>query len=251
MTRSRSQRWISLWGLGLLLLTSACTNELLVDVEQRSVQQPDGGAEEDAALEEDAGDPVGEPDAASPKDGGNPALDAGKADAALDAGPPDSAVSEAGRPDAASPPDASEGGPPEAGPGDGGCTGPACPDAAFPTTVPCPGGCGVNATFLENRCPNGAPETCWTSPNGGACERQCPPVTGCTAAGGCASDEYCYFPHNDCGASSPGHCAKRPKSCPPLDIKVCGCNGTEYLNGCVATQQGGTDVAGPDHAMCK
>ena len=249
MSRSRIQRWFPLWGLSLLLLPSACTNELLVDVEQRSIQGPDADVEE-AGLQEDAGGSVDRPDAASTHDAGSVAQDAGKAAAALDAGQTDAAAGDAGRPDAAQP-DAGDAGAPEAGSGDAGvCPGPTCPDAGYPDTVPCPGGCGVMATFLETRCPNGAFETCWTQADG-TCVRQCPPVAGCTSAGGCAGDEYCYFPHDDCGASSPGHCAKRPRSCPPLDSKVCGCNGVEYANGCVATQKGGTDVAAPAFAMCQ
>lgn len=231
--------------LGITLLSvfaGACVNELLIDPADRVVVVVDAGVDlQDAAPsppndaqqpEPEAGpetgpgaDPEPERDAgviqeAGPLEGG--AGDAG-IDAAQDAGPPLDA-------------------------GDAGCTGKSC-DAGTP-----PGPCALCDVVVQIRpvavCDNGAPETCWTNPNG-ECSVQCPPTASCSAGdpNACAADEYCYFPRKDCGASSAGFCAKIPKECPSLEAPVCGCDGARYDNGCFANKAR-TAIADPDYATC-
>jgi hypothetical protein len=56
----------------------------------------------------------------------------------------------------------------------------------------------------------------------------------------CESDELCsYSPPNQCGAEGqPGTCVKRPEVCASIFIPVCGCDGRNYSNQCVANAEG-------------
>lgn len=73
-----------------------------------------------------------------------------------------------------------------------------------------------------------------------ACPRSC---GGLTPGGtpGCLPDEYCdYAVEEMCGAfDAPGDCQPRPTEClEPGGVPVCGCDGTEYLNECLANMAG-------------
>jgi hypothetical protein len=252
MTRKLARGWRLATALSLAL--PGCINELVVDVQQRpgdeaGVVAPDGG---------DA--PIDEEDATTP---GTPVTDAGHGPVPVfDAGP----VIDVGRPDARVVVDAAQdsgsvapeaavdsGGPiivevwpTDAGdPSDASCKAASC-DAGAPAG-PC-ASCGGAPSFVRQQCGNSAKDTCWTNPDG-TCTIQCPPVTPCSSGGaGCGSDEYCYFPENDCGKSGGGYCAKRPTCSSPIQLTVCGCNGMEYKNGCMANQAG-TAIA--SYTMCK
>jgi len=59
------------------------------------------------------------------------------------------------------------------------------------------------------------------------------------------SGEYCAKPDFSCGAT--GTCTLRPEVCPDVEQEVCGCNGSQYMNSCVA-HRNGTNVA--DWSFC-
>jgi hypothetical protein len=55
----------------------------------------------------------------------------------------------------------------------------------------------------------------------------------------CASDEYCDYPHKNCGADdSTGTCKKRPTACDNNLILTCGCDGQNHGNPCEANAAG-------------
>ena len=59
----------------------------------------------------------------------------------------------------------------------------------------------------------------------------------------CAGDQYCDFPDDACGAADgPGVCRDRPEACIQIFDPVCGCDGSDYGNACVAASAG-VDVA--------
>lgn len=72
----------------------------------------------------------------------------------------------------------------------------------------------------------------------------------CSAQGGvgCADDEICDYPDNQCGTGQiNGICAKRPKFCPPelgndTEAPACGCDAKLHKSGC-ATHEDGTDLS--------
>ncbi len=70
----------------------------------------------------------------------------------------------------------------------------------------------------------------------------CPDVScapTCSPSEPCAEAEYCEMPGGACGT---GTCKPRPTGCPRDCPRVCGCDGIEYCNACLA-HAGGTDVA--------
>jgi hypothetical protein len=82
----------------------------------------------------------------------------------------------------------------------------------------------------------------------GQAHRSCPRVCGGLTPTGsptCLADEFCDWASSEmCGATdAPGDCAPRPSDCPePGGVPVCGCDGMEYLNECLANLAG-TDAA--------
>ena len=59
----------------------------------------------------------------------------------------------------------------------------------------------------------------------------------------CAGGQYCDFPNNQCGAADgPGICRDRPEACIEIFDPVCGCDGADYGNSCMAASAG-IDVA--------
>lgn len=74
------------------------------------------------------------------------------------------------------------------------------------------------------------------------CCTECYPTTKVCGPGigGCASDEYCDFPDDTCGAQ--GVCAKKPLGCDSFYQPTCGCDGQVHGNGCEAASAG-ADVA--------
>jgi hypothetical protein len=236
---------VGLRRLGPALLLSlalpGCINQLVVDVQMH--ESDSGVVVLDAGTAPD--DEDSSPTEPTPDTGIGPGPQRIDAGVQADAGGPDSALMDAQAKDSSS-----GGGGPDAAPdtgiivevspaqedagdaGDASCKAATC-DAGMPPG-PC-GSCGV-VSFVKQECGNNTHDTCWTNPDG-SCSMQCPPVTPCTAAGGCGVDEYCFFPENDCGKSGGGYCAKR-LTCVPLQFEVCGCDGKDYKNGCSANQAG-------------
>lgn len=62
----------------------------------------------------------------------------------------------------------------------------------------------------------------------------------CWGSGACADDEYCaYVEGEHCGAAdATSICKPRPDICPAVDEPVCGCDGNDYSNACLAAQSG-------------
>lgn len=72
------------------------------------------------------------------------------------------------------------------------------------------------------------------------------PVCGGLAGILCDDDEWCDYPASaPCGEVDQfGVCRPRPEVCIELYQPVCGCDGQDYGNGCMAAAEG-TDVAYP------
>ena len=66
------------------------------------------------------------------------------------------------------------------------------------------------------------------------CLVPCGPTTGTV----CASDSYCGYQDNSCGASAPGFCRPRPAGCGDHFAPTCGCDGRTYTNDCEALASG-------------
>jgi hypothetical protein len=76
----------------------------------------------------------------------------------------------------------------------------------------------------------GGPTSATTGGGGSAC------------AGGCAEDQWCDSPVNECGEDpNPGECKPKPQGCDDIFLPVCGCDGKVYPNECEA-QAAGVDV---------
>ena len=58
----------------------------------------------------------------------------------------------------------------------------------------------------------------------------------------CLEGEVCRRPIGSCGTTDEGRCVPEPLDCSAVIDPVCGCDGQDYDNGCIA-RQNGTDVA--------
>ncbi|HLM75695.1 MAG TPA: hypothetical protein VK459_23435 [Polyangiaceae bacterium] len=63
----------------------------------------------------------------------------------------------------------------------------------------------------------------------------------CSSPSGCAPDEVCDFPDDQCGSGSAGACLKRPALCSD-GIPACGCDGETY-DSAVCAALAGSDIA--------
>lgn len=107
---------------------------------------------------------------------------------------------------------------------------PVCPDLDCPAPLP---GCETCAAG-DLCCPGcpGAPSMCVSGP---ACpDLLCPPPPECDPAHPCPDGLYCA--HDGCGG--PGTCQPRPSACTEDCPGVCGCDGHDYCNACLAEQSG-------------
>jgi hypothetical protein len=62
------------------------------------------------------------------------------------------------------------------------------------------------------------------------------PVGACRSATDCEMGEFCQKPDGEC--SGIGECARRPEMCAQMHQPVCGCDGMDYSNPCVAAAAG-------------
>lgn len=100
--------------------------------------------------------------------------------------------------------------------------------------------CGCDGQTYSNECMANASGMDIVSR--GACEGQ---ICGGFAEVACPSGTYCDYPDNvvACGgADDTGTCTPIPENCNDVLDPVCGCDGTNYSNECVAAANG-TDVA--------
>jgi hypothetical protein len=215
-------------GALLSTLLSGCIDSLVVDMQYFTASDAEIEIGDGAAAQPE---PEPEPTDAALADAGSaapPVMDAGEPaphsdaghDAGLDAGSQPPARDAGERPDAS-------------------CADGRCDAGATPQSGPC-ATCGgimvlVQPAGSDPVCDNRAPTVCWTNP-GADCTMQCPDTGSCTKddPGVCGPDRYCYFPRNDCGASSAGFCASLPKECSTVNAPVCGCDGVIHQNTCVA-----------------
>ncbi len=108
--------------------------------------------------------------------------------------------------------------------------------------------CGCDGKTYGNAC------EAWNASMSVAAHGAC--ATGTTTCGGklgsaCARGEYCNYPlAANCGRSDgSGKCAPLPKGvCPTLVATVCGCDGKDYGNACLAARAG---VAVSSQGSCK
>jgi len=112
------------------------------------------------------------------------------------------------------------------------CTNVACPEECVPgQTRRAEDGCNV-CTCAE--------DGTW----GGCTKKACAPnesiACGGFAGDTCTDDEYCaYVEGQYCGqADASATCQKRPEACDLLLAPVCGCDGKDYSNACVANAAG-------------
>lgn len=105
--------------------------------------------------------------------------------------------------------------------------------------VPC---CDSSGNEVSPICPSGMPEcppgASWPPPGTGMCSGS----STCSPQKPCASDEYCDYSDDLCGAGDDGTCKKRPQGCGLLYAPVCGCDGNVAGNECSA-QSAGQDVS--------
>lgn len=140
---------------------------------------------------------------------------------------------------------------------DGTCNVVMC-DSAEPTKCP-PEKCGPAPEKPATICPDGtvAGPVCEVGADG-ACAwnvHDCPTTPdpqacGSRGLGECPMGQFCFFePGADCGrADAPGVCADYPTLCTMVLNPVCGCDGNDYANICLAASQG----VGIDHeGECK
>jgi hypothetical protein len=93
--------------------------------------------------------------------------------------------------------------------------------------------CGCDGQTYTNACnANGA---------GASVDYQgvCAPNGSCTSNTDCAADEYCGFDSAaQCGTNGPGVCSPRAEVCTQQYDPVCGCDGRNYGNACMASNHG-------------
>lgn len=139
---------------------------------------------------------------------------------------------------------------------DGTCNAVTC-DAAQPTKCP-PEACGPVPDLAAKVCPDGTVSPVCEATEDGSCRWQvhdCPTSPEPQSCGSrgleeCPMGQFCFFePGADCGrADAPGVCADYPTLCTMLENPVCGCDGHDYANVCLAASQG----VGIDHeGACK
>ena len=99
--------------------------------------------------------------------------------------------------------------------------------------------CGCDGTIYGNECEAHAAGTSVASMD--FCEGP-PPIGECGGMGAlsCSEDQFCSYPDDDaCGASgSFGLCEPVPLFCPTIFLPVCGCDGNQYSNKCMANSVG-------------
>ena len=88
-----------------------------------------------------------------------------------------------------------------------------------------------------------------------ASELDAPPPVACASNADCPEAWYCDWSAAEmCGeGGSPGRCEPRPTSCPDTVATVCGCDGEDHRNPCVARRAGtavASDGACPRGASC-
>lgn len=94
--------------------------------------------------------------------------------------------------------------------------------------------CGTDGKTYGNACAAGCADIEVAHPG------ECEPTAECTSDADCAGAQYCA--HTGCG-ELPGTCEARPDACPYYLAPVCGCDGNEYSNPCLAASAG-VNVAG-------
>jgi len=104
-----------------------------------------------------------------------------------------------------------------------------CPDLFDPV-------CGCDSVTYGNRCELLAAGA--QLDHHGACLSVCDPTLP-----SCALDETCIPLPGHCDTIDSHACVPLPLDCPPGDWPVCGCDGTDYANPCLAVQAG----SGIDH----
>jgi hypothetical protein len=124
------------------------------------------------------------------------------------------------------------------------CTPPVCP--APPDGCVYEGGsfceCGTLVCETPDAC---VPPPCPAPPDGchyeGATMCECGTLVCPTGCAACTRTEYCDYT-TDFACDGEGTCQPRPEGCFALFAPVCGCDGNNYSNGCLANAAG-TDVA--------
>ena len=91
--------------------------------------------------------------------------------------------------------------------------------------------CGCNGMTYSNACT--AHSSGVAVAHTGKCQ------SGCQNNSECNSGEYCDFGQtSQCGANSNGTCRTIPQACTQQYDPVCGCDGTDYSNSCMAHSNG-------------
>ena len=146
------------------------------------------------------------------------------------------------------------------GPACGGTTGMTCAEGAFcdppvgqcavgaegtctPVPTICSGDidpvCGCDGITYNNACLADMARVAVSHTGacgGGGEEETCGGKGGAT----CGTGEFCKRPEGECAQTAEGECSARPTTCPPFMEPVCGCDGNDYANNCMAAAAGVT-----------